>query len=79
MTPGLQGSGVGCSPPSLARRTSPMRGLRGEATDCDHILALSLGGSFVGPVQSLRRRCHLRKTAEDSKGAKRNAARRRNR
>ena len=40
------------------------------ATDCDHVVAISLGGSFDGPVQSLCRRCHLRKTAEDSKTAK---------
>lgn len=41
------------------------------ATDVDHIVAVGLGGSFDGPVQSLCRPCHLRKTAEDSKAAKR--------
>jgi 5-methylcytosine-specific restriction endonuclease McrA len=41
------------------------------AVDADHILAVSLGGSFDGPLQSLCRRCHLIKTAEDSKAAKR--------
>lgn len=41
-----------------------------KATDVDHVQALALGGSFDGPVQSLCRSCHLKKTAADSNKAK---------
>jgi 5-methylcytosine-specific restriction endonuclease McrA len=40
-----------------------------KATDADHVLAVALGGDFEGPLQSLCRGCHLRKTASDSKAA----------
>lgn len=46
------------------------------ATDADHVTAIALGGSPDGPLQSMCRRCHLRKTAEDAKAALRGAARR---
>jgi len=50
------------------------------AVDADHVVAQALGGSFDGQLQSLCRRCHLIKTAQDSKAAKRAAAdQRRNR
>lgn len=44
-------------------------GLR--ATDVDHVLPVAITGRFDGPVQSLCRRCHLAKTAADSKASKR--------
>jgi 5-methylcytosine-specific restriction endonuclease McrA len=51
---------------------------RRPATDADHVVAVSLGGSFDGSLQSLCRRCHLAKTARDSAESKRRAAERRN-
>jgi hypothetical protein len=50
---------------------------RATATQADHIIAVALGGDLEnGPFQSMCERCHLRRTAEDSKAAKRNAAHR---
>jgi 5-methylcytosine-specific restriction endonuclease McrA len=52
---------------------------RRPATDADHVVAIALGGSFDGPLQSLCRKCHLAKTVRDShEAAKRAAARRKN-
>jgi 5-methylcytosine-specific restriction protein A len=51
-------------------------GCRGRATDADHVIPMSLGGSFDGPLRSLCRPCHLKMTAEASKESKRRAAER---